>query len=471
MEEEVDEMTLWQQDEPHDYFPLGVIHCPLEGDPLREMYSLPSVAPSTQEVGSFWRRQVVAMEDFYMDPNLSRPLKRGRTRMKPLSPSTMATRLKTLEEFVGFCVRWQAQQGTLELVLLPHLASKFMGFLKAKGLALGTMKKVATHLGQVVEFVCSTSCPRVGRGPTHVEQERLEAWYANLGAKVLATMKLAHSSSPSLGFTLWEAWKEAKAKWESFKDALEANQGEWTLSLARECHDCVLRMLVVGVHQPPMRVGALRLLHNQGALEEPCISEECRDPTTCPTNHMEYFKDRHGHKAEMVLVHFKNEAMKGEQHLPIAKALLEPLAMLERARNACFHGSHSLFYNQSGQPYPGPYFSTICSNLLTFNGERATANTFRHMFTTVWRDFTSCPTTTLMGLTIQEVDAAAAELMLNSTEAWNATYDDSNRARGISTTLALWPKFVDFVHEQHKDIASEQAWDPLTIDLGLLALD
>lgn len=75
-----------------------------------------------------------------------------------------------------------------------------------------------------------------------------------------------------------------------------------------------------------------------------------------------------------------------------------------------------------------------------------------------------------MSLSTQQLDAAAADLMLNSTAAWNATYDDSTRARGVQASLAMWPAFAAFVHEQHLDAQSATAWDPLTIELERLSL-
>lgn len=225
---------------------------------------------------------------------------------------------------------------------------------------------------------------------------------------------------------------------------------------------------MAGLHQPPMRVGALRVMHSCRFLQGPCLFEDCRAPSTCPLNHVVYFKDRRGTHAEMVLHHFKNEAMKGEQRLPLSAKLVEVFALLEQAAKA--YGATSMFYNLCGDAYPGPYFSTVCAGLLTFDQVRCTANTFRHLFTTAWRDFTSHPKTHLVELTIQQLDAATADLMLNSTDAWNATYDDATRARGLQATLSLWPQFSTFVKEQHLDQASCEAWDPLAADLASLSL-
>lgn len=92
------------------------------------------------------------------------------------------------------------------------------------------------------------------------------------------------------------------------------------------------------------------------------------------------------------------------------------------------------------------------------------------MFSTAWRDFTNDPHTKLVSLTSQQLDAAAADLMLNSTAAWNATYDDSTRARGVQAPLSMWPAFTAFVREHHFDAASAVPWDPLSIELERLSL-
>jgi hypothetical protein len=182
------------------------------------------------------------------------------------------------------------------------------------------------------------------------------------------------------------------------------------------------------------------------------------------------------------MVHFKNDSIKGPQHLPLAKENLEVATLLEQAAafmdNTLEEGRvHTLFYDSTYlKPYKEAYFSTVCGNLLTMGDSpnsqntRVTSKDIRHMFATGWRDFTNHPGTHLRGLTTEQLDAAAADLMLNSTEAWNAAYDDSNRVRGMSTTMALWPSFLKFMHEQHLDKMSEEPWDPLAIDFEALAI-
>ena len=47
----------------------------------------------------------------------------------------------------------------------------------------------------------------------------------------------------------------------------------WTWALYKECAQCVLRACMVGLYQPPMRLGSLRCMHNCSSLDEPCV--EC----------------------------------------------------------------------------------------------------------------------------------------------------------------------------------------------------
>lgn len=257
---------------------------------------------------------------------------------------------------------------------------------------------------------------------------------------------------------------------------VQFQDGEWTVNLARECQTCVLRAMVVGLWQPPLRMGALRLLHRVGRHGALCAFEDCKPSTQgaadCPTNRISYVKDRNGYRAEMVLVHFKNDAIKGEQHIPLAEPMLEMVAMLERAAEFMSSkvpgGCRTLFFDNKGDVYTREYFSSVVTKALSFEGHRVTATDCRHLFATAWRDFVNSPYNQLHDLNVAQLTAAAADMMLNSTEAWNGTYDDTNRERGVYRTLAKWSMFRDFIERQYLDKASEEAWDPLSVDMELL---
>jgi hypothetical protein len=194
----------------------------------------------------------------------------------------------------------------------------------------------------------------------------------------------------------------------------------------------------------------------------------CSDSIHCTKNHICYYQDRHGHHASLMATHFKNDSLKGDQELPLSTSMLKPLTLLERATQASKPNSSLLFCDHLGEPYKGPYFSMVCSKAISVGGIHLTANDVRHMFVTLWRDFLNHPSTKLIDLTIQQMSASAADLMLNTTAAWNLAYDDTTRNRAIHTTLSLWPKFVEFVHEAHLDALSKKEWNPLTIDIDTL---
>lgn len=137
---------------------------------------------------------------------------------------------------------------------------------------------------------------------------------------------------------------------------LQEAEEQWTFRLARQCHDAALGLLVVGVYQPPLRVGALRVVHSCKALDKPCIYECCLDKQGCVPNQLHYYKDRRGYHGELVLSHFKNESLKGNQRLPLSTSLLEVFALLEQA--AFRLKANTLFSLMDGRPYPGPYFSS-----------------------------------------------------------------------------------------------------------------
>lgn len=138
---------------------------------------------------------------------------------------------------------------------------------------------------------------------------------------------------------------------------------------------------------------------------------------------------------------------------------------------AIFPQATTLFYMESGMPYQVAYFSTVVANMLTFDRVRTTANHWRHEFATLWRDFLSSPTTKLMDFTVEQLEQGAAQFMLNSTEAWSAAYDDTDKNRAILHCLALWPKFQEFVHARHEALMSQEPWDPLTTAFDQLVLE
>lgn len=192
---------------------------------------------------------------------------------------------------------------------------------------------------------------------------------------------------------------------------------------------------------------------------------------------MKYMEDSCvGKKALFNVEHFKNRATKGSQLLPLSKDSLKVVALLERAaawkqqqlrRKGLGQVVTTLFYKGNGAPFPEGYFgtkfSTIMVDLLDCH---CTANSFRHLFTTNFRDLVASPTTRLTRLRREELEEFAAGFMLNSTEVMAAAYDDSSMDRELPEVISMWPKFLAHLEHQHDIDTTEKAWDPLKAKLA-----
>lgn len=77
----------------------------------------------------------------------------------------------------------------------------------------------------------------------------------------------------------------------------------------------------------------------------------------------------------------------------------------------------------------------------------------------------------MLGITLGELELGASHFMLNSPIAWDKAYDDTHKNRAIMQTIALWPKFQEFVERSHALKASEEPWDPLSIEFDELVLE
>lgn len=70
---------------------------------------------------------------------------------------------------------------------------------------------------------------------------------------------------------------------------------------------------------------------------------------------------------------------------------------------------------------------------------------------------------------VADLTAAAATMMLNSPAVWSS-YDETTTDRALHNAMTFWPKFQEFMKEQHMDLASRKPWDPLTADPSTLQL-
>ena len=53
----------------------------------------------------------------------------------------------------------------------------------------------------------------------------------------------------------------------------------------------------------------------------------------------------------------------------------------------------------------------------------------------------------------------------NSNASWDVAYDEALIVRGAQHSIALWPKFEEFVHAQHMLAMSKREVNPLTLEL------
>lgn len=166
---------------------------------------------------------------------------------------------------------------------------------------------------------------------------------------------------------------------------------------------------------------------------------------------------------ELHLVHYKNGNTKGDMRLPLSNQLVNKLVHLEQGRATIFPHSKALFCKKRGGPYKSGYFSSHVGDVLTFDGVRFGARGMRHFFATTWRDFIHTSSMHLLEHTIRELEAHASDLMQNSPASWDVAYDEALIVRGAQHSIALWPKFEEFVHAQHMLATSRKEVTPLTL--------
>lgn len=165
----------------------------------------------------------------------------------------------------------------------------------------------------------------------------------------------------------------------------------------------------------------------------------------------------------MVMSHFKNDSIKGTQHIPLAEELVEPLIMQHLARSKYAPQCKSLFFSKSFVEIQYEYFYTLAGDALTLPGRhRISSGKIRCMYETLWRDFMHCLGFKLLDIARAELDRAAAEGMLSSTVAVDASYDRGDRDRGYDLVQPYWPYFVQFVQDHFETLQSRQPWNFVT---------
>lgn len=222
--DEEDAINVWQDSSTPQEDPSSFTPCPLSKGQLDEHYSLTTIGATTP----FYTRQEAAMRHFYQDPPLTKPVtspphsRQAKASMAPMAESTINTRAKAVNEFVGFAHKWLHLEPTMELVSNPTVVAKFVGFHVAKGTNESTLTKITTHLHQVhLSFIPSPSCPKL-HPQDHARASQVNDWYTNLCGKMLASVT-KHYTAREQGITLWRVWEATSHKWTAFQAKLKVD--------------------------------------------------------------------------------------------------------------------------------------------------------------------------------------------------------------------------------------------------------
>jgi len=221
---DMDSITTWRDPKAFPSKPDHFIVCPLDGDQLKESYSLSSIG-----VTSFYKTQEKAMIDYFTHPPLSKVIhtsthKKAKLSMSEVAPSTLETRVKVMRDFIGFCTFWLHLLITMEHVLNPQVVAKYLGFHVAKGNQESYMKVIATHLHQVASFVSSPLCPKATILQGDVDSiKSIMAWFTNLNGSILASIS-THCKAKKKGITLWSVWQAVTTKWDTFLAKLKVGR-------------------------------------------------------------------------------------------------------------------------------------------------------------------------------------------------------------------------------------------------------
>lgn len=242
-----DPIKVWQDPKAYPPIPSDFIPCPLNESQLDEPYSL-----STQGKPSFYSKQEEALSDFFTKPPLTKPIptsssKRAKSNMRPLALETINMRVRTMDEFIGFCTKWLHLMPTMEHAMDPQVVAKYMGFHVAKGTQHSTLKRISTHLHQSIIFVNSEHCPRKHQAQDGATHKSTMDWFTNLNGSLLASIS-THFKARDKGITLWSVWEATLSQWEAFQAKLNVSVvgswggwvDGWLVDHPRNMHTCTL---------------------------------------------------------------------------------------------------------------------------------------------------------------------------------------------------------------------------------------
>ncbi|GAB4819546.1 hypothetical protein N2152v2_006592, partial [Parachlorella kessleri] len=263
--------------------------CPLAQQEVDREYSLGATHPEYYVDGTQLSSQVAAARAFFANP----PLGCG-VRSK-VGGATVDIKLQELGEFLGYCKNHEGLEPSVELVASTQL---------------------------------------VARPPGDVAVTT--AWYREVAGKFRAEAKDPSNKRRKASVVpLVEVWEHLDGSWGELLADFEDNGREFTTELAARCQHVGAAMLACGLHMTPLRLISIRVLHKfDHALNIPCLHTRCRNPNSCPKNHVKYTHNTqlNTNKTTIHLEHWKNEKRQGPLDITVpAGRGVEVLELMERA--------------------------------------------------------------------------------------------------------------------------------------------
>ncbi|KAL4424557.1 hypothetical protein ABPG77_010137 [Micractinium sp. CCAP 211/92] len=168
--EEQSPLQLWQSEAAWGEFPNGIIVCPIEGEGLRHYYSMPRAAEEAGVSLGSWEEQLEEARQQQRQPLATkRKRKDGTCSQKGRGLTTIMAWQKTMEQLVGFAVKWLLLDApSLTVVLVPQIWEASRAQLQAFKEAFKANKKAWTkELAKkgMMAGLCEVMCGRLGPVP------------------------------------------------------------------------------------------------------------------------------------------------------------------------------------------------------------------------------------------------------------------------------------------------------------------
>lgn len=210
-------------------FPLEPIPCiHLTNDEVNQPYSMPVVAPHAYTKGDLWSLQCDSFKRMAKQPPY------GLSEVKANSKTTINQKLKSMEEFVGFCVLHLGEVPTMELVLDPCNVASFEGFLTRKCCAPTSIKKVVDNCRQMAHFVMHPTFPKNQDSWEQEYLDELKQWYITVVKRYDHVIK--KGKAPLNTPHLQECWDHIEKEWEEFLARFQVSSTTCTKTRPSQSH-------------------------------------------------------------------------------------------------------------------------------------------------------------------------------------------------------------------------------------------